>query len=499
MPTTPTISHEAFVELVRQALGSLHSRASLQGHPLGETLGAPGAPLSGQELQQRLLDAVGELKPAGAESQPGPHWRRYRYVWLRYVEGSDLTRIASTLGVTDRQARRDHREALEAVAASLWTRHFGTPWLAQPQSPDDDEGEAESALNAELTRVATELPSGPTSFAETVEGALRTAARMLESRRAAVAVNISPELPAVAMNQTILRQALMSVLAYLLERAAAPRVDVRARAEDGEIVVRVGAVATSPPQVAPSPHPVPEGEERPAEGGGEGRVAVPDASTMSVTHRGASGTSPLPLGEGQGEGVPAGHGGAKPTREHVQQIDSDAADPSLELARRLVERVGGRLALSPKEPAVELRLPAARLTTVLVVDDNLDFLRLCQRSLEGRPYRVLATSLPSEALRLAKTAQPDLVLLDVLMPGHDGWDTLAQLQANPATRAIPVIVCSVFREPRLALELGAADFLPKPVTPPSLLLALERVARRADPGSPSDRPSSPPPSAHLAG
>lgn len=65
-----------------------------------------------------------------------------------------------------------------------------------------------------------------------------------------------------------------------------------------------------------------------------------------------------------------------------------------------------------------------------------------------------------------------LIILDVLMPGEDGWELLMEFKANESTRDIPVVICSVFSEPQLARNLGAAAYLPKPVTQRALLRTL---------------------------
>ena len=71
-----------------------------------------------------------------------------------------------------------------------------------------------------------------------------------------------------------------------------------------------------------------------------------------------------------------------------------------------------------------------------------------------------------------------LVLLDVMMPGSDGWEILGALKSHPVTSHIPVVVCTVLPERDLALALGAADFLAKPVLRPDLLAVLQRVLAR---------------------
>jgi CheY-like chemotaxis protein len=160
-----------------------------------------------------------------------------------------------------------------------------------------------------------------------------------------------------------------------------------------------------------------------------------------------------------------------------------AADESLEAGRRLLEMQGGALAaeLDREGYRVTLTLPSVRLGKVLVVDDNPDVVMLFQRYLRGAPYRVVQATSGQEAVRLGRELSPDVITLDVMLPSQDGWEILAQLRAYPQTRETPVIVCSVLPEREVALALGAADFLAKPITRTALLQALDRCL--AGPGS----------------
>ena len=92
-----------------------------------------------------------------------------------------------------------------------------------------------------------------------------------------------------------------------------------------------------------------------------------------------------------------------------------------------------------------------------------------------------------EGLRLATEGQPDIIVLDVMMPQKDGWEVLQTLHNSEATRHIPVIVCSVLDDARLALSLGAVDHLAKPVTRSRLLQALARCRQGTE--TPSRRAS----------
>lgn len=105
---------------------------------------------------------------------------------------------------------------------------------------------------------------------------------------------------------------------------------------------------------------------------------------------------------------------------------------------------------------------------ILVVDDNRTNRTLLARMLQVQGYAVATAEDGQQALELLEQARVppiDLVLLDVLMPGLDGYDTLAQIKANAALRHVPVIMISAVDELESVIrciELGATDYLPKP-------------------------------------
>ena len=149
-----------------------------------------------------------------------------------------------------------------------------------------------------------------------------------------------------------------------------------------------------------------------------------------------------------------------------------------EIAGLLVRRQGGTLrqeVVPDIGPRVVMSLPLASRARVLVIDDVEAAHRLLERYLSPHNYEVTGTSSTSEALRLSEKLHPDLIILDVMMPTMDGWQVLRELQGNPATTNIPVVVCSVLDEPELALSLGARAFVKKPVNRLELLNTLERV------------------------
>lgn len=118
---------------------------------------------------------------------------------------------------------------------------------------------------------------------------------------------------------------------------------------------------------------------------------------------------------------------------------------------------------------------------VLVVDDHEDNLALLQMILEARGLGYLGAPDGFQGLEVAKEARPDLILLDLEMPGMDGFSMLEALKANSLTRHIPVIILTAtYLEPRSVergLSLGADEYLTKPINPEELLVRIRSVIR----------------------
>jgi DNA-binding response OmpR family regulator len=102
---------------------------------------------------------------------------------------------------------------------------------------------------------------------------------------------------------------------------------------------------------------------------------------------------------------------------------------------------------------------------ILLVDDNATNLQVLYQTLESRGYRLLAARSGKDAIAIAQRAVPDLILLDVMMPDMDGFETCARLKADARTRDCAVIFLSAVTEARekvRGLDLGAVDFVNKP-------------------------------------
>jgi PAS domain S-box-containing protein len=171
----------------------------------------------------------------------------------------------------------------------------------------------------------------------------------------------------------------------------------------------------------------------------------------------------------------------------------------LALSRRLVRLMGGDITVT-SEPgrgsAFTVRLPAqvaepraamppaapsetasASASTVLVVDDEAAVRDLMQRFLTKEGFRVVTATGGEEGLRLAREISPEVITLDVLMPGVDGWAVLSALKADPDLADIPVIMFTIVDEKNLGYALGAADYLTKPIDRERLVAVLNRYRR----------------------
>lgn len=113
--------------------------------------------------------------------------------------------------------------------------------------------------------------------------------------------------------------------------------------------------------------------------------------------------------------------------------------------------------------------------TILVVDDQPAAQKMYQRYLSQSGLKVVGLTDPGQTLALARQLQPAAIILDVMMPHLDGWEILQALQLEPRTRSIPILVCSAWGDADLALSLGAAAFLKKPLVQKELLAVLTRL------------------------
>lgn len=128
-----------------------------------------------------------------------------------------------------------------------------------------------------------------------------------------------------------------------------------------------------------------------------------------------------------------------------------------------------------------------RKARILLVDDDADFVESTKTVLESKPYEVIVAVNGDEGLRKAKEENPDLIILDIIMPVEDGFMAAEQLKKDPKLAKIPVLMLTSYSTkgagtsiPRSGgYELEAEDYIDKPVSPKDLLAVVEKHLKKA--------------------
>jgi two-component system, LuxR family, sensor kinase FixL len=113
---------------------------------------------------------------------------------------------------------------------------------------------------------------------------------------------------------------------------------------------------------------------------------------------------------------------------------------------------------------------------ILLVDDDPTNLQILHQVLGGRGYKLIIAKSGEDALKIAERMKPHLVLLDIMMPGIDGYETCKRLKENPETRNAAIIFLSAMDNPedkKKGLEMGAIDFIQKPFQSDHVIATVE--------------------------
>ena len=132
---------------------------------------------------------------------------------------------------------------------------------------------------------------------------------------------------------------------------------------------------------------------------------------------------------------------------------------------------------------------AATVMRVLVIDDEAPIRLLCRVNLEAEKMEVLEAGDGPTGLEKARNEEPDVILLDVMMPGLDGWQVAEELLGDERTRSVPIVFLTARAEVRdraRGLDLGGIDYVTKPFNPTELAPLIRELVQRVDRGELED-------------
>jgi CheY-like chemotaxis protein len=416
-----TWTHDLIIEELRSALRNLYDPDELRKNRLLRSL-AENQPGIGADLQHTLTAAIESLKPDPSVSIHSDVWRIHHTLSARYIQQFRQSEVAKELGLSLRQMRRQDALAIRALGEALWSR-YNLEGMAVPGSTAEILPSKESSPDMESAGREEELhwlEKSQTSEWVDIDGLIQGLLRTSQPLARTSRVNMSYEAPE---KPSRLFMPLTTTRQALLSVLTA----VIPAAADGQITIRVDT----------------------------------QISSLMVT------IQPSPVSR--------------------LELLLDGNE-NFEIANRLVKLSGGKLEVAvvpgvPENSCVRLSMPTHRPPAVLVIDDNADTLQLFERYLRDLNYMFIGTNNPEEAVALAEKNAPCLILLDVMLPGVDGWELLARLREHPKIRRIPVVVSTILPQEQLALALGAADFVRKPVGQAALLALLRRLTAPGCPES----------------
>jgi CheY-like chemotaxis protein len=405
-----------FTRELRTALTSLYDPYVLRHSPLAKLLGVDQQRQPIFALRRVLTDAIETLRPGKNTPIDSRSWRVYQVLRRRYIEQASQRELALALGLSIRQLQREEKRAREILADELWTTYELESKVREFASNSSGEREDDPARTPdqphprvqELEWLQKSVSPQIVNAEEIILDVLKTIHPLLLS--SGVTIHHKPRaiLPPLFTKALLLRQAVLNLLTMAVRDAPGGEISIWTEAFSSHLAMNIQAV---------------RGAALPANGAaGE---TIPDEMQMT---------------------------------EQLIQLCNGSLETRLNRARKDVF-------------TATISLPVAE-QTILVIDDNADTRRLFQRYLASGHYHFVGAETAEAGLTLARELTPQLILLDVMMPGRDGWTALGQLREHPQTQHIPIIVCSIVSQRELALALGAVAFLRKPVSREDLLAAL---------------------------
>jgi CheY-like chemotaxis protein/transcriptional regulator with XRE-family HTH domain len=404
------MTNEEFLKHLRDALFDLYEPDYLRQNPLAGLFGVANRLDTFFALQKILLDTIEDLKPQDDEEPQSPAWETYELLFNRYIQHLTQEYVARQLGMSVRHLRRKEHAALGVLAANLWKQFNLENKLHTGVEQQINVEENEGQNNAILNEELAWLKNTP------------------------------PDRP------TDLYQVLPGVIELANPLAEQYNVDLEVSIDERLPSLAVHAVALTQALFNLL------------------SVAIHQASDRRITVH--TGLREIEV-EIQVE--------SRSSRDELRPLSTND-QTLLQMANQLTDLCGGRLVVTNNRGVFQatMALPALQQLPVLVIDDNPGTLQLLHRYVSGTRYQLITTQNPTQVLELVEKHAPRLIVLDVMMPGVDGWRVLAQLRHNNLTAHIPVVICTIIAQEEMALSLGANGFVRKPLTRQAFLSALDQ-------------------------
>ncbi len=417
----------SFMREIRWALQHLYEAGELGSSPLMIHFGLAQQNSAASTLRHILTEAIEALKPGIDVPPDSKDWRIYHILYHRYIEQFTQRQVAASVALSIRQLRREETFGIRLLAKYLCT-HYGI-------RPDTIEIETEVELTDSDTLPVMPLPTAS-----------------LQEQELVWVRNSFPREPTDVND--VLTSALSTVEPLILSSGVHVHLTTReglphAGVQPDSLRQALLNVLTVAVRIAPQGWLDIETTMQ------ENRIFLtiqPKRSCLLA---------------------------ASPARDELE---------SLEMARDLVTLSGGLLeiaAANAEHPfTARFLLPSEEGQNILFIDDNADTLRLLERYLAGTRYRFVGARDAEQAMELATSLSLKAIVLDIMLPGIDGWRVLGRLREHPKTRGVPIIVCSILQQEPLAMALGAAAFLHKPVSREALLSMLNAQTTPETPKAP---------------
>jgi CheY-like chemotaxis protein len=408
-------NNHLFERELRRALHNLYDPSALRNSLLITLFNVNQAENPSLALRNILTNAIDSLKPKTKIFSKTKVWRYYQILFYRFIEHTTQKEVATNLNLSLRHLRREETGAVQLLANNFWTIYNLEAKLQNFNKASPDEITKKLSANGIIPTREEELNW------------------------------LRESLPSELVN---IREIIQTVLGVIepLSRSLDVQIDFKISNNSPLLLVQLTSV----------------------------RQALINIVTMAI-HCVPSGQVYIEVKANPWDINILVQAKANQFTPALKKDDNEV----LKITRQLIGLSGGSLEILTDEHEAhnlvfQLRLPGKEQIPVLIIDDNPDLLRLFERYLSNTHYRFIGTSDPEKATLLVEKMEIRIIVLDIMLPGIDGWEFLGRLRVHPSTHHVPIIVCTILPQEQLALALGAAGFIRKPLSRQSLLAALNQ-------------------------